>query len=351
MRIAHVIWCLRTGGSECLTIDLANVQSRSDEVSVLVVNDDADTTMTAALEPRVNLIRIGRRRNGMSVWPFVRLNALVARLRPHILHFHNAGLASFVGVPVRKRVLTLHHSYCNDRLGRFDTVVAISEAVRKSLPLNRCGSVSVIHNGIAFDRIRARSVPPRRIQRIVQIGNLKHEVKGQDVVLRAIAKLGDGFAGTVDFIGAGDSPEFLRGLAAELNLSERVRFLGAMPRSYVYENLRTYDLLVHPARSEGFGLVIAEAMGAGVPVLTSSLPGPMEVIGAGCHGSHFLPGDVEDCARALRELNCGFRIGSLAASLPAAKEYARARFGLARMAARYRELYISGSGHSRHMDH
>ncbi|HWR54809.1 MAG TPA: glycosyltransferase, partial [Bryobacteraceae bacterium] len=304
MRIAHVIWCLRTGGSECLTIDLANAQSRSDQVSVLVVNDDADTTLTAALEPQVRLVRIGRRPGDVAVWPFVRLNALILSLRPHVLHFHNASLASVIGVPVRKHVLTLHHSYTSsDHLRRFDTVVAISEGVRQSLPVNRCGSVSVVHNGIAFQRIRVRETPPRRIQRIVQIGNLNHNVKGQDVLLRAIAKLGDAFTGTVDFIGGGASPEFLRGLATELNLLKRVRFLGVMPRSYVYENLQRYDLLVHPARSEGFGLVIAEAMGAGVPILTSSLAGPMEVIGSGRHGFHFTPGNVEECAQSLSELS------------------------------------------------
>ena len=56
---------------------------------------------------------------------------------------------------------------------------------------------------------------------------------------------------------------------------------GFKSREYVYENLCQYDLYVQPSIFEGFGLTLAEAIAAEVPVITSDLEGPVEVIAGG----------------------------------------------------------------------
>ena len=60
---------------------------------------------------------------------------------------------------------------------------------------------------------------------------------------------------------------FFEHYAKERRLEGFCSFLGHRPRAWVHEHLQDYDLFVHPARYEGFGLVVAEAMAAGVPVL------------------------------------------------------------------------------------
>lgn len=67
-----------------------------------------------------------------------------------------------------------------------------------------------------------------------------------------------------------------------------------------YDHLCNYDLFVQPSIYEGFGLTVAEAMAARVPVLVSSGQGPEEVIGNGKCGYVFKNGDQTDCAAKIR---------------------------------------------------
>lgn len=67
----------------------------------------------------------------------------------------------------------------------------------------------------------------------------------------------------------GDGPERgrLEKLAQEHGIADRVTFVGAVPPSQVVTHLLRADLMLFPAHGEGFGLVVAEAMMAGVPVV------------------------------------------------------------------------------------
>ena len=68
------------------------------------------------------------------------------------------------------------------------------------------------------------------------------------------------------------------------------------------EHLADYDLLVQPSLFEGFGLTVAEALAAKVPVLVSDSMGPYEVTGYGECGYVFKTGDSGDCAAVLSRI-------------------------------------------------
>ncbi|UCE26193.1 MAG: glycosyltransferase family 4 protein [Candidatus Coatesbacteria bacterium] len=87
---------------------------------------------------------------------------------------------------------------------------------------------------------------------------------------------------------------------AELNLEDRFFFAD-----YTNDLANLYgsiDILVHPAKSEGLGRVILEAMGAGVPVLARDDGGPAEIITPGVNGFLYQPGDLSDLVGKLRNL-------------------------------------------------
>ena len=89
-------------------------------------------------------------------------------------------------------------------------------------------------------------------------------------------------------------------LAEELDLGDRIRLLGHVPDAG--KLVRVFDLFVLPSGSaEAFGLVLLEAMSAGVPVLTSTAPGPSEVVGqVSCQ---FLEGNADHLANKILELS------------------------------------------------
>ena len=104
----------------------------------------------------------------------------------------------------------------------------------------------------------------------------------------------------ITFIGEGPSRLELQKLADTQGISEYIHFLGKKDRDFVYSELCKYDLMCHPARYEGFGLVVAEAIAAGVPVLVSNSGGPFEIIQQGKYGLYFENGNIDSLIHELR---------------------------------------------------
>ena len=66
--------------------------------------------------------------------------------------------------------------------------------------------------------------------------------------------------------------------------SRRVVMTGNVPKEEVYAHMSAFDALVHPTYREGFGKVLQEAMGVGIPIITTDVPGPSEVVEEGKSG-------------------------------------------------------------------
>lgn len=64
-----------------------------------------------------------------------------------------------------------------------------------------------------------------------------------------------------------------------------------------------YDLFVQPSRFEGFGLTVAEAMAAEVPVLVSSGDGPAEITCRDKYGWVFSNGDIDNLIYKIKYIN------------------------------------------------
>ena len=139
--------------------------------------------------------------------------------------------------------------------------------------------------------------------------------------------------------GDGSERPDLERLVAHLQLGEVVTLHGAVPRPQ--DALRRIGLLVLPSKAEGFGLVLIEAMAAGVPVLATNVAGIRDVVKHGETGL-LVPCDAGALAAALERL---VEDPALRAKLAAAgrADVAR-RFTWAAVLPQYRELLgLSGT--------
>jgi len=166
--------------------------------------------------------------------------------------------------------------------------------------------IRVVKPGVDLERFRPAPQAGARVRQEENIpggqlligifGRLQHW-KGQHVFLRAAALLaGRGLSFTAIVVGGsifGLEPEYaveLNHLAAAPSLAGRVRFLGN--RKNPQDWMNACDVVVHASvEPEPWGLVVAEAMACGRPVLASAAGGPLEMIDHKRTGWLTTPGD------------------------------------------------------------
>ncbi len=102
----------------------------------------------------------------------------------------------------------------------------------------------------------------------------------------------------------GDGPEMgrLQRLARKLGLGERCRLLGHLPFADLAAEYANADLFCLPSRQEAFGIVLLEAMAAGLPILAARAAAIPEVVPEGDCGWLFPAGDEAGLAAALERL-------------------------------------------------
>ena len=129
--------------------------------------------------------------------------------------------------------------------------------------------------------------------------------KGQDLLLEALRGLASrGWCWTV--VGALDrEPAFvdrLRRSAAEAGLTDRIEFAGPLAGEALRRRYREADVLVLPSRLEAYGMVVTEALAAGLPVIAAAVGGVPEALGRtadGLPGVLVPPGDAAALGAAL----------------------------------------------------
>lgn len=311
MRIAHITYGFGIGGIETMLANIAGEQSREHEVHIIVINDIVDKTLVGSLPPGVTLHLIGRRRGSRNPWPYLKMNMILRSVKPDVVHLHYASIRRFI-LPrsLRRKLCVTLHDMCtpvNSRwLHKCGPVFAISDVVKEDIRQTKGLDAITVYNGINPAKISAREGLGQHGRRldIVQVSRLMHEKKGQDILIKSIKALHDeGYDNvSLTFIGEGDSRKYLEGIVARLGLDDKVAFLGNRSQEYVFGHLKDYDLFVQPSRFEGFGLTVAEAMAARLPVLVSDIQGPLEVVDYGKCGMVFRNGDVDDCVRVLKSI-------------------------------------------------
>lgn len=198
---------------------------------------------------------------------------------------------------------------CVHGLRHADALVAISRFTRDGfarLCPEAAARIVDIPNGVHLAAFTERAERPGELDAAIEpgryamfIGRLKAR-KAVDVLLQAMALTPA--AGRVQLVIAGDGEErpTLEALRDQLNLRNRVRFVGAVGgplKSYLLQNAR---FGVVPSRTwEAFGLVVLEGYASGLPMIATDMPGLADLIEPGETGLLVPPESPRELAEAM----------------------------------------------------
>ncbi len=306
LRVLHILPSIRGYGAERLIVDLLGHLSSPEVDAALLTIYEPPADLRRKLTFR--LIHAGRRdlRDRTFIW---QMTGEIRRFKPDIVHTHThvgkywGRLAAMLAGA--RCIVHTEHNPCDVRRTRLeraadwllhrktvrvvtffsDQVVALSR--REHLPQSK---VLAIQNGVTLvdgheDRTRARerlAVAGDEFA-IMLVGRMEYQ-KNHALALRAFSVLEPATreGSALLFVGAGENEPALRGLAADLGIASRVRFLGY--RTDVASLLPGADVLLMSSRFEGMPLALIEAMLAEVPIVTTPWLGAHDMLAGGRYG-------------------------------------------------------------------
>jgi len=345
MFIVHIFWSFTIGGAETMLVDIMNEQAKKENVALIIINNSYSHSLLRDLDLRIKVVLLNRKPKSLSLYKLIKLNLFLLRYKPDVIHCHNYNLSKVL-LPflLKKTILTVHgFNRPLTSKNKYSRVTAISNAIFQDLFGKGVRNLSVVHNGINIQLIEQK-VTFNKIIQIVCVGRLEHQVKGQDTLLKAFSKLITNIpAVKLHFIGAGTSEKHLKELASNLKISEEVIFHGIENRSKLYSTLCSYDILVQPSVHEGFGLSVAEAMIARLPVVISRATGLVEITNSGKLASVVFKQSEDEYYLALHRLILKITNNPIVIEqkLDEAAKFVADNFSLSKTCLEYKKLYES----------
>lgn len=367
INVMHLISALLTGGAEKLLLDHIENSDNKVEYTVVVMNKLVDEQLKARLiSAGCNVYFLNRKEGELNLKYLLQLLNIIKKHKIQIVHSHNDGskmwaiLCKFVNSKL-KLVYTVH---CMDYFKLFNNLklylhkkfidlnIAISRAVFNDCAVYGINKTTHIYNGINIKslnkKIQISDFSNKYLEinnplRIINVSRIQHNIKGQDVLINALKICKEkGLKFECLLVGNNNaeytqySYTYLKDLIKNLGLENEIKFLGT--RHDVPALLAASDLFILSSRFEGLGLVLLEAMVAGLPVLTSNIDGPIELVQNEVNGLVFESGNHQDLAEKIMLLkeNMDLRKNLKTNAL----EYVK-QFDISVMCEKYNNLYHS----------
>ena len=228
--------------------------------------------------------------------PSTSMLAVLAASAPVVATFH-----AFLD---RSRLMELAGPALRQVSRRIDAAVAVSEAAASFLRRVVQGPLEIVPNGVD---VRAFAHPGRPVEglpagrKILWVNRLDPQ-KGFEVMVRAFEELASELEDT-HLLVAGDGRDRVLLRALPKDLRSRILRLGTVPHEELPRYHAAADVFASPATGqESFGMVLVEAMAAGVPVVASEIAGYREVVRNGVDGLLVPSNDPNALAAAIRRV-------------------------------------------------
>lgn len=304
MKILYVITGLSLGGAEKQVCQLADsFSSIGHDVLVISLISNVEVRPT---NPNIKVITLDLTKNPTSLFKaLIKFCRKMKEFTPDVVHSHMVHANLFCRLSrlfyrVPKLITSAHSNFegggwrtlayrYTDRLSDLTTNVS-EDAVRtfidiKAVPKNK---IEVVYNGVCDKRFKSNATDRRAIRErlgvsddtylILSVGRLE-KAKDFPNLLCAFSNIQKSLPNTkLAIIGKGSLKNELLSIARKYSISDNVIFVGAVDSTNMWYSAA--DLFVSSSAWEGFGLVLAEAMLHGLPVVATDSGGAREVIGS-----------------------------------------------------------------------
>ena len=228
--------------------------------------------------------------------PSLSLLACVAGDGPMVATFH-------ASAPKQKAIFAIG-PILEPVLEKLNARIAVSEMARQTLKVHFETEAVVIPNGIDTAKYAHghRNDDWYRPHTIGFLGRFDEQRKGLAVLLEALPEI----ARTIPDVrilvaGPGDEESILKGLDA--SITSRIHFLGRLTEEQKADFFKSIDVYVAPnIRGESFGIILAEAMAGGAPILASDIQAFRDLLQDGKYGALFQNESSGDLAKKCIEL-------------------------------------------------
>ena len=325
--VVFVTHQLMVGGVENVFLNIA--KSLCDKKIVLVtVRDVYDPELIAELPPNVTLFKKRRPVSNQSVFSLFRTwldvsisidlsNAIVVNfsdtLSSLVLSFLLNGRRKISWIHCNPNALKHSRSYrlYLFLLNKFNGVICLCEKQKNlliSLSLSLCDKVTICTNMVNVERIQSLGdaeleLPFKSGGYILMVARFDSRSKDFATIIDAYARLDTSIRDVYKLVLLGDGPDFesVSRSVSKGFLKNHIFLPGSTMNPYKW--MKNASLLVHSSKSEGFPLVLLEAMICGVPIISSNCDtGPSDMLADGYFGVLFPVGDVDALADSINRV-------------------------------------------------
>lgn len=287
MKIANIIISSQNGGAEQVFIDYMKILKKLDhQVCAIIKNDAPYINKINNLE--INVSKIHNRFGFYDFFSVKELVKILLKENPDALIAH-AGRATVIARSAIKKIknkkiflIAVNHSTNVKRSIGADFIFSINKPIfYKTIDAGQSVNSSfVIPNAIDIEDANLNYNKNKIAEKeTVVIGALGRfdRTKGFDFLIKAIDNLKNCDKKIIlNIAGAGYFEDELRFLVSNLNLSDRVNFLGWIEDKKKF--FAEIDIFCLPSLNEPFGLVLLEAMKYAKPIITTDADGPKEIL-------------------------------------------------------------------------
>jgi glycosyltransferase involved in cell wall biosynthesis len=320
MKILYVLQGILKGGAERLTLDIAQELRKSGTHKVLIVALDTRNQypdMLEGLDVRFINSNVKLSISGKNSINIEEYEKIIDEFQPDIIHSHTYKSELVSREKIRKGIKYVTHVHSDfsefepltfktflqkKRLTKFYERVRIfnrykncgnyfitiseniNETLLRQLPKQLHKQVMLMHNALDFKKFSKHPLPKLNKEKLklICVGRFESH-KNQAFLLNVCLILKNkGITFNLEFAGIGPELENVKKLFFDYGLEDSVKFYGLI--NNVEEYYCDSNIYLHPSKYEPFGLVLLEAMSAGLPVISLDGKGNRDIIIEGVNG-------------------------------------------------------------------